>query len=336
MLKFTIIVPVYNAEAYLCRCIVSCINQTYSNIEICCVDDASTDSSYEILQNIQKNDGRIIILRHAKNEGAYMARYTGVSNAAGDYILFLDSDDTLKRYSCELLANSIKKRKADIVQFGYEEIYSHRKVYSPFYNTSDKRIKAYLSKNNRLSPELWTKAYSSAVIKQAYKVMEPFYAIFAEDLYVSIVITFFAKTFSFLHKTLVCYSENTGISKRRAYSLEVYQSWLLSYRIVIDKTREFIKENIPGFSIWLHDMELFLLKDFLFCRIADNLPINLKHQIFSLLPVYFSEKNLDSFYNELIYKDTMYNKYLNLDCTFQKKIKNLMRIIILYITSFFK
>jgi glycosyltransferase involved in cell wall biosynthesis len=336
VLKFTIIIPIYNAEKYLHRCIISCINQTYSNIEILCVDDCSTDASYEILQDIQKKDKRIVIFRHNKNEGTYMARYTGVINATGDYIIFLDSDDTLKLYSCRLLSNSIRRRRVDIIQFGFEEMHSNKIVYSPFYNSSYKRIMAYLAKTNRLSPELWTKAYSSDVIKQAYKVMEPFYAILAEDLYVSIVITFFSKTFSFLHKILVCYSENTGISKRQIYSLEIYQSWLLSYRVIIDKTSTFIRASIPELSILLPDMELYLLRDFLCCRISSNLPVNLKHQICSLLPVYFSEKSLAAFYCELIYKYNMYNIYLNFDCAFKTKIKSLIKIIILYIKSFAK
>jgi glycosyltransferase involved in cell wall biosynthesis len=335
MLKFTIIIPVYNAGKYLFRCIVSCINQTYPDIEIICIDDCSTDNSHEILENFKKRDNRVMLLQHKKNEGTYMARYTGVTHSTGDYILFLDSDDTLKPYACGILSRSIKKNKSDIIQFGYEEIRSKQKVFSPFYNSSYKRIMAYLAGNNRLSPELWTKAYSSDVIKQAYKAMEPFYAILAEDLYVSIVITFFSKTFSFLRKTLVCYSEDTGISKRQVYSFEVYQSWLLSYRIIIDKISIFIEEHLPEFSICLQDMELYLLKDFLFCRISVDLPVKLRHQIFSLLPAYFSEKIFFSFYNELIYKYNIYNTCLDLECSFYSRTKKLLKIIIRYFRSFF-
>jgi hypothetical protein len=185
-----------------------------------------------------------------------------------------------------------------------------------------------------LSPELWTKAYSSAVIKQAYKAMEVFYAVLAEDLYVSIVVTFFAKTFSFLHQPLVYYSVNIGISKRHMHSLEIYQSWLSSYRIIINKINIFIRENIPEFTILLQDMELYLFKDFLFCRIADNLPINLRRQIFQSLYVYFSENIIDSFYNELVYKYNMYDRYLNFHCSFKTKVKKLIKVIILYIKSF--
>jgi glycosyltransferase involved in cell wall biosynthesis len=335
VLKFTIIIPIYNAEKYLHRCIISCISQTYSNIEILCVDDCSTDASYEILRDLQKKDKRIMIFRHNKNEGTYMARYTGVINSTGDYIIFLDSDDTLKLYSCRLLSNSIRRRRVDIIQFGYEEMHSNKKVYSPFYNSSYKRIMAYLAKTNRLSPELWTKAYSSNVIKQAYKVMEPFYAILAEDLYVSIVITFFSKTFSFLHKTLVCYSENTGISKRQIYSLEIYQSWLLSYRVIIDKTSTFIRASIPELSILLPDMELYLLRDFLCCRISVDLPVKLLHQIFLLLPVYFSENAFHFFYNELVYRYSMYNTYLDFGCSFSSKLKKFARFIFRYFKLFF-
>jgi glycosyltransferase involved in cell wall biosynthesis len=175
-----------------------------------------------------------------------MARYTGIVHATGDYILFLDSDDTLKPSACKLLSRFIKKHKADIIQFGCEEMPGRHITYSRFYKSPYDRIQNYLAGNNRLSPELWTKAYSSAVLKQACKIMKPFYAIFAEDLYVSIIITYFSKTSCFLRKALVCYSKNTGISQKRTHSLETYQTWLLSYRTNVNKLRYLQKGRKDG------------------------------------------------------------------------------------------
>jgi glycosyltransferase involved in cell wall biosynthesis len=336
MIKFTIIIPVYNVEKYLKRCINSCISQSYSNIEIICIDDHSSDKSAKILFDFGKKDERIRIFFHKKNKGTYLTRYTGIINASGDYILFLDGDDILKITACEVLSKHIEKTKSDIVQFGYEEIPGNKKIFSPFYTTSKKRIKSYLSKSNRLSPELWTKAYSSPVITKALKHLKKFYAIIAEDLYVSIIITYFSKTFSCLKETLIYYSVYTGISKRTENNLLIYQSWLLSYKNIIKKITGFVKINIPEFSILLPEMELYLLKDFLFCRISDGMPFKLRHQIFSLLPAYFSGKVIDSFYKELIYKYNIYNMYLDLECSIYSRLKKMLKIFLLYIRSFFK
>jgi glycosyltransferase involved in cell wall biosynthesis len=333
MLKFTIIIPVFNMEKYLKRCINSCINQTYSHIEILCIDDGSSDKSREILSHFKESEKRIKNFFHKKNKGTYLARYTGVINATGDYILFLDSDDVLKPTACYVLSKHIEKNKSDIVQFGYEEIPGNQKVYSPFNNSSKIRIKSYLDKKNRLSPELWTKAYSSLIIKKAFKSMKKFYAIIAEDLYISIVTTYFSTTFSFLKEILIYYSINTGISKKQENAISVYKSWLLSYKTVIKNINEFIKINIPEFSSLLSNMEIYLLKDFLFCRVSDKASFKLRSQIFSILPLYFSENNLTSFYKELIFKYNTYNTYLDFNCPFKSKIKKMLKIIILYIKS---
>jgi glycosyltransferase involved in cell wall biosynthesis len=311
------------------------MNQTYPDIEIICIDDCSTDGSREILENLKNCDSRIILIRHEKNQGAYMARYTGLIYATGDYVLFLDSDDTLKPYACKLLSRFIQKTRSDIIQFGYEEIPGRRKVFPEFYRSSRERIQRYLADSNRLSPELWTKAYSLTVIKQACKVMAPFYTVFAEDLYVSIVMAYFAKTFSFLRKVLVCYSSDTGISKRQEHSSKTYQVWLLSYQAVISNISTFITNNISEYSILLQNMELHLLKDFLFCRIPGNLPVKLKYQIFSLIPAYFSENTFCLFYNEAAYKFTMYNLYLDMECSFHVKTKKLLKNILRYFRSLF-
>lgn len=121
MLKFSIIIPVYNAARSLASCLNSCVRQTYSNIEVICVDDFSKDNSREIIRSFHDRDKRIIGLFHEKNESQYIARRNGIMNATGDYILFLDSDDTLRHDACKLLVNRIARTGADMIQFGYKE-----------------------------------------------------------------------------------------------------------------------------------------------------------------------------------------------------------------------
>ena len=89
----SVVVPCYNVEKYVEACIRSIMGQSYRNLEIICVDDASPDGSIEILQRLAKEDGRIKIVRHEKNKGLFHARLTGIAAAKGDYVAFVDSDD---------------------------------------------------------------------------------------------------------------------------------------------------------------------------------------------------------------------------------------------------
>ena len=86
MSKVSVIIPVYNVEKYLRQCLDSVVNQTYSDIEIICIDDASTDGCYDILKEYEQKDKRITVLKNAKNIGLGLTRNRGLEFAKGDYI----------------------------------------------------------------------------------------------------------------------------------------------------------------------------------------------------------------------------------------------------------
>lgn len=90
--KVSIIVPVYNVEGYIEKCVMSLMNQTYNNIEIILVDDGSPDKSPGIIDNLAKIDARVYVI-HQQNEGVSVARNTGLEYSSGDYIMFVDGDD---------------------------------------------------------------------------------------------------------------------------------------------------------------------------------------------------------------------------------------------------
>ena len=96
----SVIVPVYNTESYLKKCIENIINQTFRNIEIILVDDGSTDTSAEILADYALRDNRIIVI-HQENQGLSAARNAGMRSAKGEYIMFVDSDDWIDVNTCE-------------------------------------------------------------------------------------------------------------------------------------------------------------------------------------------------------------------------------------------
>ena len=116
--------PVYNSAEYLERALDSFANQTYKNLELLCINDASTDNSLEILERYQKADSRIHIINFRENKGQGYARNIALKKASGDYIMFLDSDDTLELDACELAINQIVKNNNDFVFFNFKKIYS--------------------------------------------------------------------------------------------------------------------------------------------------------------------------------------------------------------------
>lgn len=123
MPKLSVIIPVYNVEKYVGKCIESLINQTLKDIEIICVDDCSTDDSLSIVEKYAKKDKRIKIIKHKKNSGRSVTRNTGIKNVSSQYIMFCDSDDFYDKTMCNEMYNAIEKSGADIAVCGMNIIY---------------------------------------------------------------------------------------------------------------------------------------------------------------------------------------------------------------------
>lgn len=113
----SIIIPIYNSEKFLDKCITSVIEQSHKNIEVILVDDGSTDNSLNICNSYAKRDSRIKVISQ-QNEGVSAARNTGLLHAAGDYIGFVDSDDYISKDMYEKMIATGKKFDADIVECG--------------------------------------------------------------------------------------------------------------------------------------------------------------------------------------------------------------------------
>ena len=109
----SVIVPIYNVEAYLLRCVNSIKEQTYNNLEIILVDDGSTDSSGMIADSFAENYERIRVI-HQKNGGLSAARNTGIDNTKTEYITFVDSDDYVDSNMYEVLLKNMDSKNADI------------------------------------------------------------------------------------------------------------------------------------------------------------------------------------------------------------------------------
>lgn len=114
----SVIIPVYNVEKYLSRCLDSVICQTYSDLEILLINDGSTDESGKICDEYAKKDRRIRVI-HKKNGGVSSARNIGLRHATGEYVGFIDSDDYISPHMYQCLVDNIEKEKADISIVGF-------------------------------------------------------------------------------------------------------------------------------------------------------------------------------------------------------------------------
>lgn len=169
--KISIIVPIYNVENYLCKCVDSLINQSYKNLEIILVDDESPDNCGQICDEYKLKDDRIIVI-HQKNKGLSGARNSGLEIATGDYISFVDSDDWVGKEMYEVMLNLLLKHDLDIVECGINET-----GFETEYNNPDLRmvfenpIEALqrIIKNSDFS--VWRRLYRKEIIKDARFVL---------------------------------------------------------------------------------------------------------------------------------------------------------------------
>lgn len=151
--KVSIIIPVFNVEKYLGECLESVVKQTLKDIEIICVNDASTDDSLQILNHFEKIDARIKIVNQSTNQGLSITRNVGTELAIGEYLYFLDSDDVLDIHAMEELYEISNAYDADIVVLNtlpfYEnvEIEMRWKNYGLYYSRPSKYFGIYTGKD---------------------------------------------------------------------------------------------------------------------------------------------------------------------------------------------
>lgn len=126
-IKISVVVPVYNLQNYIERCVKSILLQTYKNLEIIIVDDGSTDNSCQVIRKLSEIDSRIVPL-FKENGGVTSARLAGIQKATGDWIGFVDGDDEIEEDMYELLLNNAVKYGADISHCGYQMIFQDGRI----------------------------------------------------------------------------------------------------------------------------------------------------------------------------------------------------------------
>lgn len=175
-MKVSIIVPVYNCEKYINKCIESVISQSYKDWELILVDDGSKDKSYSICMEYKNKDKRIIVLTQ-KNKGAGAARNYGIDNSTGEYMIFCDSDDFLPENSLQKFMEFASENKWDLIISGYNEFKYDINKKVKFCGKNDSIDKEILSQKEAreyymtlykkcLNQAPWAKLYKSNIVKE--------------------------------------------------------------------------------------------------------------------------------------------------------------------------
>lgn len=230
-MKFSFILPVYNAETTITDCINSIRNQDKSELEIICIDDCSSDGSVSIIKEMQKMDSRIVVLCNEKNMGTLCSRKRGVLAATGEYVLFADNDDVYLPKACTILQEELEKEPVDILMYSVETTSSDYNSVSLAEKRREESLLApipehyegenCLGTKNRISL-LWNKAVKTSICQMAYSHAEDIYLTITEDRYASYLIHYYAKSFRSINDTLYHWNTTTGVSTRRKRNVEQF------------------------------------------------------------------------------------------------------------------
>ena len=233
----------------------SVLGQTFSDIELICVDDCSTDNSVAIIEEYGKLDSRVKLLRHEENLRPLKSRIDGVIAARGQYILFLDSDDELVRYACEKLHNITKQRQADIYGFGTEvdcpdpfakqQVQSYFKTYNGELYGRDILQKSFV--NRDFNRNIWDKMYDAQLCKKAFEMIredcqDQIWFSVSADSFGFLYIAYYAESFFGVSETFYRYFYGRGSMGSEILSLDRFEAYCAS-AIDADKFHEFFAKR---------------------------------------------------------------------------------------------
>lgn len=246
--KISVIVPVYNTEQYVERCIRSILAQTYENLEIICVDDGSTDKSGSILDKMSKEDDRLHVI-HNKKSGVGISRNIAMQKATGDYYGFVDSDDYVASDMYRKLLEAIEENNTDIVTCSYYFDYdgkieiakNEREV--PSFPMKMKTFLQYVWERDvykGVANYLWTKLFRKKLIKNDNgELLDKFGDEFsATDLIFSVKICGRAEDIIYIDDPLYYYMQRSDSIVHNSLTQMKTLSWVKAYEQVLDIYQE--------------------------------------------------------------------------------------------------
>jgi glycosyltransferase involved in cell wall biosynthesis len=277
----SIIVPIYDVEKYISKCVDSILKQTYKDLEIILVDDGSRDNCPKICDEYASNDNRIQVI-HKKNGGLSDARNAGLNKANGKYVAFIDSDDYIHEQYIELLMDSMLRDNADIAVCGFEKVYSYVPLgRDQSYKTLEintktltniDAIKDIFSSDTHLYVMTWNKLYATNLFKNN-NIMFPIDKIH-EDNFTTYKLFYYSTLITFIDLPLYYYYQRNDsiigrdFDYRRLDSLEAIEDIKVFFS---DKNLK-LNQEIEYYSILIL---ISLINDLLSSSYTDKQSLNI-------------------------------------------------------------
>lgn len=269
-MKFSVIIPVYNTEAFLEECIASVLDQTYTGFELILVDDGSTDGSGVICDRYAERYPGKIIAVHTKNQGPFPARAKGIEEAAGDALVFLDSDDTVREDALALLAQCFEEASCDAVLFnsGMCTAYLSKPIRYPFRGTKTcETVEKKELYRKTVSAQVPNSLCLKAVRRECMALPEDWERFsdvrHGEDLILSLYLMTNAKKIVYLDEGLYYYRERPGslvhgFSPKRADSLKKVHGEMARFLEIWDMPELKPVHNARKVRGWVQNLEMLL------------------------------------------------------------------------------
>ncbi|MBQ3276970.1 MAG: glycosyltransferase [Oscillospiraceae bacterium] len=286
--KVSVIIPAFNAATYLPQCLDSLIVQTLRDIEIICVDDASTDSTPDVLRTYMKKDSRIRFFRHDHNQRETAARKLGVENARGKYILFLDADDSLVPVACETVYREMESRGVEILQFN-TNIFCGKEQDTNRIRNLAKFLRPYEGKltgrdvfrgcfdEQVFGFTIWNKGYSTKLCKKAFRHIKPSPMPIAGDEYSFFILSYYADSYVGLpDEYLYNYNFGLGVTGGTQLTGKEFDKFCTAGKVVEEIqaflfAREHTEESVRIMEKTRAQLRRFCVGDWnLYCRDEDK------------------------------------------------------------------
>ncbi len=243
--KVSVLIPIYKVEAYVEQCLGSVLSQTYSNLEIILLDDASPDRSMEIVESLIKNENghSLRILKHSQNKGQAVVRRSLVEEARGEYLLFLDSDDYWTSQDVvEKIVKNMEEENADLLIFDYWEKFRRKDYYRTLSPTSSRLELIGMFLDGRLPCFLWNKCFRRELFLQHSNIWQEGVNMW-EDVYNVILYTLYVQKVTFMQEAFVCYRRTNESAITMDFNSQNIQSMEYVHKQVASLLHQTLRED---------------------------------------------------------------------------------------------
>ena len=281
-IKISVIVPIYNAEKTLKKCINSILSQTYTNFELILVNDGSKDSSLSLCKNYSKKDSRIVVI-NKENEGCIAARRSGIEISKGEYIMFVDSDDWIDINTLNIVSEEINKNSSDVIIFnmnrvigkfgfikriGNKEYFIKRQIFEG--DEIRKELASAYLHGHPFPSNLCGKVYKNKYLRECGKYLDRL-VFLGEDLYYNMEIFLKINKVSIINKELYYYRVGGNTSKYMEYLFrDMINGYMIQKEVIEEYYQDTKQQRYNGISIMLLNTLKTCLENIFLSKLTDS------------------------------------------------------------------